>query len=93
MKNAVSFLGLLTIFSCVSYPPPKVEFCIIGEDKLICQDDRVEPNEYTITFDRALNYVCTNPDDFLRLQEDRLDLIRQIEQEAFSMNGEEAYGR
>lgn len=79
MKNvrslSVSLLVTLAILlsgaSKCSTKPPQIERCLIGDSGCICFDPRLPSGqrEYTLSFKECLNYIATNPDDYMTAQE------------------------
>lgn len=51
--------------------PPMVLLCIIGDEGLICHDDRLPEGEedFVIPHEESKNMVCTTADDFQTLKE------------------------
>lgn len=83
MKNGRHFLGVLIIyslFSCQEYKPPEIETCIVDSTSLFCIDLRLEEEkqEYDKSFEESINYLCTSPADYGRLQNYCQDLRRDL---------------
>jgi hypothetical protein len=73
-KNSLSVLLIMILVSllnsgCRTFP--KLEYCIIGDQGLICHDSRLPDGiqDYERKFDESKNYVCTNADDFTAARE------------------------
>lgn len=77
MMSVVFFCVFLVNCNSQSIQAPKGELCIIGDDLMICQDERVVPSEY----DRPItvNYICTNPEDFKAQKDHLIDVTKRLE--------------
>lgn len=75
-------LTLLSLASCESYPPPKTELCISGDqDLFLCNDPRRDEDEqdYDLMYpEDTLNYLCTNPADYAKLKDYCTDLRTKL---------------
>ena len=73
----ISFFLLLISCNSSSIQAPKGELCIIGDDLMICQDERIVPSEY----DRPItvNYICTNPEDFKAQKDHLIDVTSRLQ--------------
>ena len=72
----VGLVGLL-VNSCRSFPPPKSELCLSGDNyTFICHDDRQDPKDYEKEY--PLDYVCTNPKDFSRMYDYCVDIREKL---------------
>ena len=75
MQNVWSYCVGLTLTICLLLngcgKAPKVEHCIISEKDLQCIDPRLDKEhvEYRKTYLAAINYLCTNADDYMSTQE------------------------
>lgn len=77
MKNVALFSALFLSCNSSSIQVPKGELCIIGDDLMICQDDRLDPSEYDKPI--TVNYVCTNPEDFKSQKDHLIDVTKRLE--------------
>lgn len=79
IKGKISFVVLtaLLVNSCKSFPPPKTELCVSGDNfKFVCNDTRQDPEDYER--DYPLDYVCTNPRDFSRMYDYCVDIREKL---------------
>ena len=77
MMSVVFFCVFLVSCNSSSIQPPKGELCIIGDDLMICQDERKEPKEYDIPI--TVNYICTNPGDFKAQKDHLIDVTKRLQ--------------
>ena len=75
-------LTLLSAASCERHKPPKTELCIVGDaDTFLCNDQRLDDDrqDYDLVYPRdVLNYVCTNPSDYAKLNGYCTDLRERL---------------
>lgn len=69
VKSLAVFLICTASLSCANNP--KIMTCVIGESALLCHDPKKPENErdFDVPFDKALNWVATDPDNYLIGQE------------------------
>ena len=75
----LSSVALAVLTSSCKHTPPKHELCVIGEGVVLCTDPRLEPEDYEKTFEESVNMLCTNPQDYQRLQEWYVDKLAECE--------------
>ena len=80
-QQKMSFAALLTSLilgtSCKRYNPPEVELCAYAPDAtLVCNDPRLEPEDYERL--PMVGDLVTNPRDYGALREYAIDLREKL---------------
>jgi hypothetical protein len=81
MRNALNLFALLIVWvlssSCTPHTPPETELCIQNNDQTMgCDDPRLPDDQqtYTRSTDETINYLCTNPRDYMAIKDYCIDL-------------------
>ncbi len=61
-------LSVLVLSGCKTFPVKPV--CLVGDSGCVCHDARLPKpqQDYTLPFDKCLNYVCTDPDSYIDMR-------------------------
>lgn len=77
--NLLVVLMMLVVSSCVSYPPPKGEICLVTKQgDAACDDNRLNQNNRSYFRELDKGDTCTNPSDYQRFFDYAADLRKKL---------------